>query len=42
MTRLLWTCAAGVVLGLLGGYLGSRYGAMLRNVAPTTTEVRDA
>lgn len=32
------TCVAGTVLGLLGGYLGARFGAMLR----LTSGVRDA
>ena len=41
LSRLLLTCAVGVALGLLGGYLGSRYGAMLRLLTPTTG-VRDA
>ncbi|GGS30762.1 hypothetical protein [Actinokineospora fastidiosa] len=37
-TRLIATCVAGALLGLLGGYLGARFGAMLR----LTSGVRDA
>lgn len=43
--RLLPTLVAGTGLGLLGGYLGSRYGGMLRKVAPEpvlTTGERNA
>ncbi|MGW5053996.1 hypothetical protein [Actinokineospora sp. NPDC004072] len=37
-TRMIMTCVAGALLGLLAGYLGARFGAMLR----LTSGVRDA